>query len=504
MKFYRVQAPDGRVVDVPQDELQEALDNGGKPEAGVSLPVKAPDGNIVQMPSEDIWEALENKGNVATYKETLDAEVDKMPWYQQGFLGAFTAAEQLASVGTFGLSDVALEAVNPQYQEEKAERAEAFPISKTIGQIGGVLAPTGIGSKAASGVVQTIKKGAGEAAIAGARIRGSEAPVEDKLSEMLDYKEIVSDMAWGGGLSGIFSALSKGVSTIKKPIKAAEKEFKKKKGFLNLYNTFKQMPEDDLQHISEAMMNSVMKTAVKNEKFIYKFVKNSVKAATPVGIVGGGFVGGPWGALAAYAGKESIESLAKWSATTFSKNTGVQETLFHGLTMAAKGVETFLRGKVTALEASRAVIPSLTGLRHNDPTDENLQKFKQYVVAAENPSKIVDRIRKGEVKQEWIETLETLVPEKWALEKADIINELSTKKDITESEKLVLSYLTGIPYNLFHSQYAQALYGEQQALQNAAQQPGPKRQSKVLTGKADKVETNQTQADNTAFRRSYR
>lgn len=536
MKFYRMQTPTGKVVSVPQDEVNEALDNGGLIGAGEKFPVLSPDGQVVPIPSEELYEARKHGGKVATYKQTVDAKFDKLPWYKKAEIGAFTVLENIASTATFGGTDYLLEKIQPEgesYTEEKMERATALPTAATIGQIGGIFgggagavgkATTGAiskaGSKAVSKAVAPATGLAVESAVAGAQMRAGEAPLESKIEAALDFEKIGKDLAFGTGLGIAFGAgkhaLAAGTKGAGWASGKVGKFAEKGAGDATVFNTFLKAPPEQLIHTSPKMVNSIVDIPKEKAKRVIDFIeKNIIDNVSTGALLGGIATGGVSGALIAGAGTLGKEQLKKHTRAMAFK---IADNIYKHPKIFEVTANVGLRGNMFLSDAAKKIasanVPTQFGgfISNADyrPTEEQLRKFYDYTFALNSPSKAVEQAKNGNVNIRHIEALQQVFPEQWNQAYTEIVTAYLDKYNkqgfLSFEDQNQLAKL-GLPYNFLYSPEMQLQLQQLAGEQQQPQQPAPvptQRNSRVRAGQVDKVKVTsnvQTDADYTTHNR---
>jgi hypothetical protein len=131
---------DGKPVDVPDDQVQEAILSGqfGVPE-GTKISVRAPDGSVGSIPIEDAHSAF---GSGFRFYGDADRAADEEKAKYEGVLPSIEAgAAGLARGGTFGLSDLALTGTGAAKPETLEKLKEHNPGLSTTSEVTGAILP---------------------------------------------------------------------------------------------------------------------------------------------------------------------------------------------------------------------------------------------------------------------------------------------------------------------------------------------------------------------------
>ena len=152
----------GKTVEAADDETTQAAIASGAYSLrhGQTVPVVSPDGQMGTIPAEDASAAFSQGYSLTSATDVRRAELNA----KHGTLGgiAKTSAEGAARGLTFGLSDAAIRAADPEWANAAAERAEANPMTAGASELAGAVAPmlfTGGASSAASGGARAAEGG---------------------------------------------------------------------------------------------------------------------------------------------------------------------------------------------------------------------------------------------------------------------------------------------------------------------------------------------------------
>tara|TARA_R110002126_G_scaffold210_7_gene1044 strand:+ start:3850 stop:5490 length:1641 start_codon:yes stop_codon:yes gene_type:complete len=528
---------DGETLEVPQEELSGAINMGAKLKEGQKFNIKMPgeDGvdEIIAIPAQELNQARELGGTFASNKDILDADYDKLNVLEKGLIQTSAAAENFLDVATFGLSGEIFESLSPEYAARAAQREELDLAGSTVGQIGGIFAPTGGAGLAAKGLgaiakpavvakgaelvgknltgkamvamqkaptAKMVAEGAMEATMAGAKLRGA-----DPLEEILDMEKIVYD----GILGGVFGLGAGGLKKLGTKTKGVEKNslddlLDMPEGVSSFSDFTKQMRTGKVGDIPTAsIIEGALKmkgsqdlkwhktASAKMGMLLHKAAGqvDKYKDLGSIATVGGFAAGGIPGAAAAWAGPKLVKKLSE----AYKKNPLWHEPyMLKGVEFAQKGAD-----HISGYLKSTAKVGSYLSYEVQDeqPLDaEQRATVVNLLDAMNSPGVVIDNLKDGIYNKDQVELLMASLPD-WESTKADIISEMMHSPDpLTRSQRFTLQQLTGIPYSPLYGAQANVLANAgTAAVENAAQgmAAGKQKQSKVLTGKANKVKPDQ-------------
>jgi len=203
------------IYDVDHTQIEEAIKMGGVPANGYNVSVSYPNTqDLYNVPSEELIAAVKHHGaKIASPDDVTAYDMAKQAGIPE-HIAAF--GRQAATTLTGG----ALE--DEQGHLQRRLEQKAFPASTTVGTVAGVAAiPVGLaaaGVAAPAGLLGAVAMGAGESMLAGAQMRGAEAPVGQKLSQAFDVGAMTEDAAWGGAFAGVIGVAGKGLATAKEAV----------------------------------------------------------------------------------------------------------------------------------------------------------------------------------------------------------------------------------------------------------------------------------------------
>jgi hypothetical protein len=546
---------DDQVFDIPNDKVDEAIQQGFSLNKDGTIPMFK-ENERFDIPQRQVPEALQQGFSIGSKSEVDKWEYDKStPALKKitDTLGAFT--KNATDVGTFGLAPLFNQAVTTpiaealygkekfkQITDEKRAAERQHPTAQMLGKItGAVTGGTMLPGTQGSSFVKSVLTGAAEGVATGAALRASdtisyESPI-DTIAKMLNPEDIVLDAIWSGGITGAFKSIPIGIEKGKQAVqdikdftKQAAQHYETKIATKKAEQFYKPLEEQFLasqqqylkstggkyskeaaleeweevrkaiavekatfgktpQQIEAQFAAEAKQQVLDTLKLLDSVKKNITKAYTSIpGLpqmaapIAGWFAGGIPGAIAAPALIGAAKSVIN------------NPILKEGVEMFASKYLNSAKSYLSNLSAAKtALIPTALRNLSTARTLEDDDVINNHIEALSNPSAVVERMKQGEFKNEWNQALTQFFPIQYEVAKQQLIQDIISKEYVDDYDKLMLTRLTGVPYDETYSsailQQINNIPNNQQQQQPQLNQPAGNGTSKALSGQAGKIQT---------------